>query len=144
MARAKLTGFEDLERFLGKLAEPEKMAAKAVDAAAPLAVKRLKAEIAKAANRKDAQGKPYSTGELAASVGRTETDENDLGVYSVVLPLGTDKKGLRNVEKMAYLEYGVKSKGQAPHPVRQRTVNAVEAECQRIMGKTVYGEVDKL
>ncbi|HCT91095.1 MAG TPA: hypothetical protein DF613_06920 [Lachnospiraceae bacterium] len=144
MARAKLTGFEDLERFLGKLEEPRKMAVKAVDAAAPLAEKRLKAEITKAANRKDARGKPYSTGELAASVGRTKTGENELGIYSVVLPMGTDKRGLRNVEKLAYLEYGVKSKGQAPHPVRQRTVNAVEAKCQRVMEETVYREVDKL
>lgn len=144
MAMIDLTGFDDLERFLGKLAEPGKIAVKAVDTAAPLAVKRLKAEITKAANRKDARGKPYSTGELAASVGRTETDENDLGVYSVVLPIGTDKKGLRNVEKLAYLEYGVKSKGQAPHPVRQKTANAVEAKCQRIMEETIYREVDKL
>lgn len=144
MARASLTGFREMEAFLGKLSQPEKMAVKAVDAAAPLAEKRLKAEIAKAANRKDRNGKPYSTGELAASVSRTKTGENEWGIYSVVLPVGEGKKGLRNVEKLAYLEYGVKSKGQAPHPVRQRTVNAVEAECQRIMEETVYEEVNKL
>lgn len=144
MARANLTGFEELEKFLGELAKPGKMAAEAVDAAAPIAEKRLKAEIAKAANRRDARGKPYSTGELAASVGRTKTKDNSRGVYSVVMPMGTDKRGLRNAEKMAYLEYGVKSRGQAPHPVRQRTVNAVEAECRRAMEEAVCREVDRI
>lgn len=144
MARASLTGFEDLEKFLGKLAEPEKMAVKAVDAATPIAEKRLKAEITKAANRKDRHGKPYSTGELAASIGHTKAGVNNLGVFAVVMPMGEDKKGLRNAEKMAYLEYGVKSHGQAPHPVRQKTVNAVKTECQRAMEETVYREVDKL
>ncbi len=144
MARARLTGFGELEAFLGKLAQPEKIAAKAVDAAAPVVEKKMKAEIAKAANRKDKNGKPYAIGELAASVGRTKTGENEWGIYSVVLPLGNDRKGLRNAEKLAYLEYGVKSRGQEPHPVRQRTVNAAEPECQKIMEDTIYGEVDRL
>ena len=34
--RARVTGFEDLERMLNKLAEPEKMAMKAVNKAVPI------------------------------------------------------------------------------------------------------------
>ena len=111
MARATLTGFEELDSMLRKLAKPEIMAIKAVDAAAPVLEEALRNEIKKAADRKDSNGKPYSTGELAASIGRTKAQENKYGVYSVVKPGGTDSKGVRNVEKMAYLEYGVAARG---------------------------------
>lgn len=144
MARAKITGFDDLNQFFAKLEHPEKIAAKAVDKAAPVLEKALKSEIQSAANRKDARGKPYSTGELAESIGRTKARENDLGVFAVVKPEGTDSKGLRNVEKLAYLEYGVAAHGQLPHPVRQKAVSAAEDECEMIMKKVIYEEVDKL
>lgn len=144
MARAKLNGFDDLEKFLVKLAEPTKMAIKAVDAAAPVLEESFKAEVRKAANRKDKNGKPYSTGELVNSIKRTKAKENHLGVFSVVKADGEDSKGLRNVEKLAYLEYGVASHGQAPHPVRQKAVNSAEAECAEIMQEVIYKEVDKL
>ena len=38
--RARVTGFEDLERMLNKLAEPEKMAMKAVNKAVDIYLKR--------------------------------------------------------------------------------------------------------
>lgn len=144
MAKVSLTGFDNLEQFLNKLAKPEKMAIKAVDKASPVLEKSLKSEIEKAANRKDTRGKPYSTGELAASIERTKARENDLGVFAVVKPDDTDSKGLLNVEKLAYLEYGVAAHGQLPHPVRQKAVNAAEAECEEIMRKVIYEEVDSL
>ena len=144
MARANLTGFGDLEKFLKKLTEPTTMAIKAVDEASPVLEDSLKSEIRKAANRTDDKGRPYSTGELAASIHRTKAKENHLGVFSVVKADGTDSKGLRNVEKMAYLEYGVASHGQAPHPVRQKAINSAEAECVKIMENVIYKEVDKL
>lgn len=144
MARASLTGFDDLESMLSKLMEPTKMAVKAVDAAAPVLEESLRSEIRKAANRTDEKGYPYSTGELAASIHRTEAKENHLGVFSVVKADGTDSKGLRNVEKLAYLEYGVASRGQVPRPVRQKAVNSAEEECIRIMQEVIYEEVDKL
>ena len=144
MARAKITGFDNLSQFFAKLEHPEKIAIKAVDKASPVLEKSLRSEIEKAANRIDARGKPYSTGELAASIERTKARENDLGVFAVVKPEGTDSKGLRNVEKLAYLEYGVASKGQVAHPVRQKANNAAEEECVKIMQEVVYEEVDKL
>lgn len=144
MARVSMTGFDDLESMFSKLMEPTKMAIKAVDAAAPVLEESFRSEIRKAADRTDKKGRPYSTGELAASVHRTEAKENHLGVFSVAKVEGTDSKGVRNVEKLAYLEYGVASKGQVPHPVRQKAINAAEEECVKIMQEVIYEEVDKL
>lgn len=144
MASAKVTGFDNLSQFFAKLEHPEKMAKKAVNKAVPILEKSLKAQIESAANREDSRGKPYSTGELAASICSTAAKENDLGVFAVVKPEGTDSKGLRNVEKLAYLEYGVAAHGQLPHPVRQKAVNAAESECEEIMRKVIYEEMDKL
>ena len=96
------------------------------------------------ATRKDAKGRPYSTGALAASVKATKARENDLGVYSVVKPNGTDAKGTRNAEKMAYLEHGVRSHGQTPQPVRSAAVAACEAEVISAMEQVINQEVERL
>lgn len=144
MAGINLTGFGDLERTLKKLAKPEKMAIKAVDAAAPVLEKSLKREVDAATTRRDKNGKPYSTGELSKSIGRTKAKENEMGVFAAVLPMGTDSRGMRNAEKLAYLEYGVKSHGQEPRPVRQKAVNSAKDECIKVMEEVVSSEVDKL
>lgn len=144
MASVKISGFDSLDQFFAELKHPEKMAKKAVDAASTVLENSLKTEIKRAANRKDADGKPYSTGELAASINSTKAKENHLGVYAVVKPEGIDSRGVRNVEKLAYLEYGVASHGQLPHPVRQKAVNAAEEECEQIMRDVIYREVGRL
>lgn len=143
MAKARLTGFDNLESFLGKLAKPEAMAIKAVNTAAPVLEKSLKAEVKNAANRTDENGNPYSTGELERSISTTKARENAFGVFAAVRPTGTDEKGTRNAEKMAYLEYGT-SRGQLAHPVRQKAINTAEAECEQIMKKVIYEEIEKL
>ena len=144
MANAKLTGFDELETLLSRLASPTKMAIKAVDAAAPVLEKSLRSEIQKATGKEHKRGKNYQSGSLAASIQRTKTKENSLGVFSVVKAEGKDSKGVRNVEKLAYLEYGVASKGQKASPVRQKAINRAEAECESIIRKTIYAEVDAL
>ena len=89
-----ITGFEDVEEMLNKLANPYEMAEKAVNKAAPIVEKNLKTQIRSAANRRDKYGKPYSTGELEASIAATNARDNSLGVFAVVKPNGTDKNGL--------------------------------------------------
>lgn len=144
MARAKAIGFSEVDKMFNKLMHPEGMAIKAVNAAAPVIEKNMKAEIASAANRVDGKGRPYSTGELAASVSATDARENAYGVFSAVRPTGKDKKGTRNAEKMAYLEYGVATHGQEPHPIRQKVIRQSEEKCLKIMKEVIDSEVDKL
>lgn len=52
-----ITGFEDVEEMLNKLANPCEMAEKAVNKAAPIVEKNLKTQIRSAANRRDKYGK---------------------------------------------------------------------------------------
>lgn len=137
MAKATITGFNELERMLKKLRSPEKMAIKAVDAASPVLVKSFKAAVNSVVSGD-------ATGSLAASIEATDARQNELGVFSAVRPTGTDSKGVRNGAKLAYLEYGVRSHGQMPRPVRQTAVNNAEAECRRIIQKTIDEEVAKL
>lgn len=155
MARASLTGFDELEKFLGALAKPERMAIKAVDRAAPLLKDALKAEIGRATGGTGKGGrKKHHTGHLQDSIELTKAKENHLGVFAVVKPAeSVDENGMRAPEKLAYLEYGVpphinangtQHPGTQPQPIRQRAVNSVEAQCKNIMRETIYGEVDKL
>lgn len=137
-----ITGFEDVEEMLNKLANPCEMAEKAVNKAAPIVEKNLKTQIRSAANRRDKYGKPYSTGELEASIAATNARDNSLGVFAVVKPNGTDK--IRNAEKMGYLEYGVRSHGQEPRPVRAAAVAQSKNAVMQVMEEVIGAEVDKL
>ena len=85
-------------------------------------------------------GKPYSTGELEASIVATNARDNSLGVFAVVKPNGTDKNGLRNAEKMGYLEYGVRSHGQEPRPVRAAAVAQSENAVMQVMEEVIGAE----
>lgn len=138
MAHINFTGFDELDKVMKKLAEPEKMAIKAVDKASPILVKALSSAISSAADR------GYATGELAASVEATKAEENSLGVFAVAKPEGLNRRGLRNVEEMAYLEYGVRSRGQAPRPVRDQAASSAESACISAMEKVISEEVEKM
>ena len=126
-----ITGFEDVEEMLNKLANPYEMAEKAVNKAAPIVEKNLKTQIRSAANRRDKYGKPYSTGELEASIAATNARDNSLGVFAVVKPNGTDKNGVR-------------SHGQEPRPVRAAAVAQSENAVMQVMEEVIGAEVDKL
>lgn len=137
MARCTITGFDELEKVLKKLEQPEKIAIKAVDAASPVLVRAMKGAIESATS-------DSSSGSLAASIEATSARQNELGVFSAVRPTGTDSKGVRNGAKLAYLEYGVKSHNQPPRPVREAAVAAAEGECLRIIQNVVEEEVGSL
>ena len=134
MARCSVTGFDELEKMLKRLSQPERMAIKAVDAAAPVLERALKTAIENATS-------DDATGALAGSIESTRARQNELGVFSAVRPTGKDSKGVRNGEKLAYLEYGVRSHGQPPRPVRATAVAMAEAECFRIVKETIEAEV---
>ena len=130
----KITGFEGIEEIFRKGAKANEIAKKAVDQAAPVLEESLKGKITGAASR------GYATGELAGSISSTKAKVNDRGVFAAVRPTGHDRRGVRNAEKLAYLEYGT-SRGQTPHPVRDAAVSAAEAQCVSIMEKVVSDEL---
>ena len=128
-----MSGMEEVMKQLEDAAELERIAPKMIQAAAPNVVRNLKKNIHAAANR------GYTTGELEKAVHSTKAKQNDYGYFAAVGVVGTDKKGIRNGEKLAYLEYG-KSR-QEPHPVMAKTVNESEATCLAKMQEVFNQEV---
>ena len=49
-------------------------------------------------------------GDLVKSVKKTGANRNKYGYYICVRPTGKDRKGVRNMEKAAILEYGVEGR----------------------------------
>ena len=144
MARMNISGFGNVEKMLNQLKQPEKMAIRAVGEARPIVEKALKSQIRAVSTRTYKNGKKYSTGGLAESIESTPVKKNNLGVYSVVKPEGENERGLRYVEEMAYLEYGVRSHGQEPRPVRAAAVAQSENAVMQVMEEVIGAEVDKL
>lgn len=94
----------DFIKQLGRLADVDRIAPQMIDEAIPILERNVKAEV----------GKHKRTGELANSVKKTKANKNKYGYYASVRPTGTDKKGVRNMEKMVYLEYGTSKQSPAP------------------------------
>lgn len=140
MARVQLDGLDDLMEELEKYSDIGKVAPKMIDSATPILEKNIKKNIQQAANR------GYATGELAESVKATEAKQNNYGYFAAVGVTGTDSRGVRNGEKMAYLEYGTMKDGKqrtAPHPVMQRSINESETPCLEKMQQVFDMEVGK-
>lgn len=137
MASFKMTGLDDL---IGKLenlsANTDEIARDAIDAAKPTLREALSQCIEEAANR------GYATGELAGSIQATKTKQYAYGYYADVKPTGTDKKGVRNGEKLAYLEYGTSR--QLAHPVMKRALDRAGKTCQEIMQEKVEEALKRL
>ncbi len=128
-----VTGFPDLEKALRKSEKANELAKKAVDKASPILEESLRAKISTVTTR------GYSTGTLAASISSTKAKVNDRGVFAAVRPTGRDSKGVRNAEKLAYLEYGTSR--QAARPVRGAATAAVEGECVSVIEKVICAEL---
>ena len=88
------------------------------------------------AMRSHAQSHRYS-GEMVASIKSTGVKKHGNGKILVVRPTGTDAKGVRNMEKMAYLEYGTYKQRATPvvTPAVNEAESAVQSAFDRIMDK---------
>lgn len=141
MARLDVSnGLKNLDDFidgLGILSDDINEIAKgAIDQASPTLAQALSSEISAQANR------GYATGELAGSVRPTKAKINNYGVFCAVIVSGTDDRGMRNGEKLAYLEYGTSK--QAAHPVMQSAISKSEGRCTDIIQKHFEEKVSKL
>lgn len=142
MARFETNGIDEIEKELKRLENIDPIAQKMVNAAAPIVEDNLKKNIRQAANRRSPAGKKYSVGALERSIRATKAKVNAYGCFSVVRPTGVDAKGVRNAEKMAYLEYGT-SKGQEARPVMVKTMNESASECLTVMQEVFNAETEK-
>ena len=146
MAKLKLEGLEELDNLIKGLSDLgsdiNEVAKDCINAAAPTLENALKKNIRSVTNRKDKRtGKPYSTGELERSIAATEAKTNAYGNFAAIRPVGTDANGVRNGEKLAYLEYGTSE--QEARPVMQKSINEAEPQTKEIIQKHFEEHVQK-
>lgn len=109
-------GIDDLMKKIDSI-EVERIAPIMLEESAPIL---KKAVIKKASMHKD-------TGDMLNSIKATGAMRNARGYYICVRPTGEGRNGTRNMEKMAYLEFG-NSLNQRPTPVLSPAVKACEEE----------------
>lgn len=103
MARIKNYGVDDFLHSLTSM-DVGALTTEMIEAAEPVMVERVK----KYANRHKASG------DMIRSIKSTGVKERRGGKYLVVRPTGRDHKGVRNMEKLAYLEYGTANMPASP------------------------------
>ena len=86
--------------------------------------------------------KHRDTGAMEESIKATGANINARGHYICVRPTGRDEKGVRNMEKMVYMEYGT-SKQEAT-PVLSPAVRKAEDPVTEKMQEVFNREVDRL
>lgn len=82
----------------------------------------------------------HASGSMIKSIKTTKAKQTGDGYSIAVIPTGIDDKGVRNMEKMAYLEYGT-SKQEAT-PVISPSVRTSEDEVVNKMQEVFDREVD--
>lgn len=89
--------FEDeLEKQMAMLDNFDEIAEKIITESLPTLEQNVKSEC----------NNHTETHEMVDSIKPTKVKKGKNGWYSVVRPTGKDKKGVRNMEKLVYLEYG--------------------------------------
>ena len=122
----------DFIKQLGKLADVDRIAPQMIDEAMPILERNVKAEVSK----------HVVSGDLLKSIkiSKAKKTKNG-GYYSSVRPTGTDKKGVRNMEKMVYLEYGTKK--QPARPVLTKALRDSETAVLNKMEEVFKREVSR-
>jgi len=122
-----------LEEMLKNLSD-NNLGIKAVSSASPIVEKAMKGELS---NHHRAERDP-TRGEMVESIKATKPKENRYGTYAFVRPTGTDSKGVRNMEKLAYLEYGTAR--QVGTPVVGKIRDSVSKEVSETMQRVIMQE----
>jgi HK97 gp10 family phage protein len=118
---------------LGKMSDIDRLAPQMIDEAIPILEKHVKREVSK----------HRQTGDLERSIKVSKAKKTKNGGYiASVHPSGVDSKGVRNMEKMVYLEYGTSK--QPPRPTLTKALNDAEtpvyAKMQEVFNREVGGE----
>lgn len=115
MASFDIHGFDDVIKELDRVWRFEEIAPEMLGAVEGILEENVKAEVRKHKDTGDMERSIRSTGAVANKAG---------GYYLAVRPTGKDRKGVRNMEKLAYLEYGTEK--EAARPVLSRAVRRSE------------------
>ena len=109
-------GLDDFMKDLSSV-DVDIFAPEAIESASPIVEQKLKQK-----------SEPHKvTGAMVKSIKPSKVKRQKDGSYSLIVrPTGKDKKGVRNMEKMAYLEYGVLEHNQPATPVITPTVRETE------------------
>lgn len=149
MARFEVHGFEELMQRIDRLGKFEEIAPKMMDAGMEVLQKEV---VAEASKHRD-------TGEMVESIKPTGlTETSDGAYYMCTRPTGYAKKGwknarkgkgegkgrrrVRNMEKLVWLEYGVK--GRPATPVITKAVIQAKPGVIQAMRKVFENEVGKI
>lgn len=131
MAKFSVTGIQEQLDELSNI-ECDVIAPKMLEEAAPILLKNVKSRSAS----------HHVSGQMNASIKTTKANRTGHDGYSItVRPTGKDEKGVGNMEKMAYLEYGTSK--QSPTPVLTPAVRESEDPVLKKMQEVFDQEVDK-
>lgn len=96
MANLNFDFDESFEKQMAMLDNFDEIAEKMIEESLPILEQNVKSEC----------NNHSQTHEMVDSIKPTKVKKCKDGWYSIVKPTGKDKKGVRNMEKLAYLEYG--------------------------------------
>ena len=119
MARFDLVFDDDFVKKLEKL-DYDTLAPQLLEAGIPIVEKSLRKELAQHAD----------THSLMGSI-KNIVKKNRYGWFAVSRPTGRDKKGVRNMAKLLYIEFGTKR--QPARPLMTRALKNVESETSKKM-----------
>lgn len=131
MANFSVQGLDDLMTGLDSL-EIDKIAPIMLEETVPILEKNVKnrAEIHK------------DTGEMITSIKPTKPKRTGEGYSITVRPTGKDKKGIRNMEKACYLEFGTSK--QKADPIISPAVRESEDDVAEKMQEVFDREVERI
>lgn len=132
MGKFSFTIPDDFVKQLGNLADVDRIAPTMIDEAMPILERKLKQELSK----------HKRTGDMIDSVKKTKAGKTRTDAYfAIVRPTGTDRKGVRNMEKLAHAEYGTSK--QPPTPILTKALKDSEPAVLEKMQEVFSREVNK-
>lgn len=131
MAKFDIYGIDDFMKEVSQI-DIDRIAPKMLEESVPILEKSVKAE----------SEKHRDTGAMEVSIKATGANINARGHYICVRPTGRDEKGVRNMEKMVYMEYGTSK--QKATPVLSPAVRKAEDPVTEKMQEVFSREVDRL
>lgn len=79
------------------------------------------------------------SGSMKDSIKATSVKKNTWGSYTVIRPTGKDKKGVRNMEKFIYNEYGTSQ--QDACPIQASVVNSTKDKVAQVAQEIINSKV---